>query len=134
MVRASLHLCQLILPSLSSQGDPKGDVPPVPPFFQLSEEAGVGQHPGWLLADQGHGCDVLSQPLWRCWGFLPPQWFGHWRSPDGMCSKAVGMREEGSPGPVGFLQRALTQKETCAWTSVGEREAFNDSLSVVLKS
>lgn len=134
MVRASLQRCQLVSPALSLQGAPKGDVTPVPPFLQLSEEAGVGQHPGWTLADQGHSCGVLSQPLRGCWGFLAPWWFGHWRSPDGRHPKAAGVREEGSPGSVGSLQRALIQKETCAWTSAGQREAFNNSLSVILKS
>lgn len=63
MVRASPHLCQLVSAALSLQGAPKGNVTPVPPFLQLSEGAGVGQHPRWTLADQGHGCGVLSQPL-----------------------------------------------------------------------
>lgn len=121
-VRASPHLCCLVSPALSPQGAPKGDVTPVPPFLQLSEKAGVGQHPIRMLADQGHGCGVLSQPLQGCWGFLPPGWFGQWRSRDGRHPKAAGGRKEGSPGSVCSLQRALMQKEIHAWTLVGERE------------
>lgn len=59
MMKATLYLCQLVSPALSLQGVPKAVATPIPPFLQLSEQAGVGQHPGWTLVDQVHGCNVL---------------------------------------------------------------------------
>lgn len=55
-----------------------------------------------------------------------------WRSPDVRHPKAVGVRDRHSPTSVGSLQKSLMQNECCALMSVGEREAFNNSLRFFL--
>lgn len=62
------------------------------------------------------------------------QWFDHWRSPEVRHPKPVGVRDRHSPASVGSLQRSLMQKEACALMSMGEREAFGNSLLVFPKS
>lgn len=132
MVRATLYLCQLVSPSLSPQGTPKAIVTPVPPFLQLSGQTGVGQHPGWALADRGHVCSVLWQPLWGFWGPLHSGVITGEAQMCGIQSQWVWGRH--SPASVGSLQRSLMQKEASALMSMGEREAFNNSLLVFPKS
>lgn len=48
--------------------------------------------------------------------------------------KPMGVRDRHSPASVGSLQRSLMQKEACALMSMGEREAFGNSLLVFPKS